>query len=114
MGIAIQFTDGRRDIFISRNTEAPTKSGASLLVEKESGVRFDGDLCLIRFNSAKQPERLLFCRGKTLHAGKVIVQAKDEEANFEIDLGNQSAPVISGPTDAVERIEIAGARLGPK
>jgi oligo-alginate lyase len=114
VGIEIQLPDGSRDFFISRNVEAPAGHGPSLLVEKENGVRLVGDLCLIRFNAAKQPERLLFCRGKSLRAGNVLVQAKDDQASFEIDLGKQNAPVVSGPVEALEHIEIAGARIWPK
>jgi len=113
VGIEIHLTDGRRDLFLAKDIEAPAGQ-SSPLVDGGTGVRFDGDLCLIRFNAAKRPERVLFCRGKSLRVGDVLIRTKNEQASFEIDLKNQSAPIVSGPADAIEAIEIAGARIWPK
>ena len=119
VGIEIRLADGRRDIFISQNVEARSASSPTLptvrhLVEKESGARFEGDLCLIRFDAAKQPQRILFCQGKSLRVGNLVVHAKSDDASFEIDLRNKNAPVVAGSADAVELIEIAGVKVWPK
>ena len=116
VGIEICLADGRKDIFISRNVEAKSTSPArdSLVVEKESGVRFAGDLCLVRFDAAKQPKRLLFCRGKSLRVGDLFIQAKSEGASFEIDLNNHESPTVTGSADAVALIEAGGVRMFPK
>ena len=112
VGIEVQLADGRRDVFLSQNVAPP--SAARMIVEKNNGVKFDGDLCLIRFNAAKQPARLVFCRGKSLRVGQTFVRAKDDAASFEIDLNDPKAPVVSGSPDAVDLIEIAGVRIWPK
>jgi hypothetical protein len=116
VGIEIRLTDGRTDIFISKNTEAKStsSSGDPLVVEKEYGVRFEGDLCLVRFDAAKQPYRLLFCRGKSLRAGELFIQAKSEGARFEIDLKNHESPIVAGSADGLALIEVAGVRIFPK
>ncbi len=114
VGIEIQLADGRTDVLLSKNIEGQASSSSRLCVEKGGNVRFDGELCLIRSNAAGQPEQVLFCRGKSLRAGDVSVQAKDDQASFEIDLKQPDAPIVSGSADAVERIEIAGTRLWPK
>ena len=85
-----------------------------MIVEKASGVRFEGDLCLIRFDAANQPQRVLFGQGKLLRVGNLLVRARSEDASFEIDLRRKNAPVITGSADAVELIEVAGARVWPK
>src|SRR6185369_9690169 len=102
VGIEIRLADGRKDVFISRNVEAQSTSPSndSLSVEKESGVRFEGDLCLVRFDAAKQPNRLLFCRGKSLRVGELFIQAKSEVASFEINLTNHESPTVAGSPDA--------------
>jgi len=58
--------------------------------------------------------RVVFCRGKSLRAGALLVRARSAEASFEIDLSNQAAPIVAGPADAVDLIELAGVHLWPK
>ena len=99
---------------ISRNVEGQSRSGVALLVEQETGARFEGDLCLVRFDAAKQPTRVLFCRGKSLRLGNLVVQANDSEASFEIDLSNTAAPVVAGPAAAPGLIEVGGVKIWPK
>ena len=85
-----------------------------MIVEQESGAHFEGDLCLVRFDAARQPQRVLFCQGKSLRIGNLNVRAKREDASFEIDLRNQNSPVVAGAADAVEFVELAGAKVWPK
>lgn len=112
VGIEIRLADGRRDLFISKNVEV--QSVARLLVEKESGARFEGELCLVRFNAANRPQRVVFCRGNSLRIGALIIQTKNPDASFEIDLASANAPVVAGPVEAIDFIEVAGNRLWPK
>ena len=84
------------------------------LVEKGSGARFEGDLCLIRFDTVARPERVWFCRGKTLRVGPLLVRAKDAEARFEISLDGNQASVVAGRANALESVEIAGAKIWPR
>jgi len=85
-----------------------------MIVEKETGLRFEGDLCLVRFNAANQPTMVLFCRGKSLRVGDFVVRAKSDEVNFEIDLNKRDAPIVAGPASAVDFIEIRHSRIWPK
>jgi hypothetical protein len=115
VGLKIQLADGRRDLFLTRNVERESNStGFKLLVEKESGVRFEGDLCFVRFDAANQPMRVVFCRGKSLRVGNLRIEANDSEASFEINLINLTAPVVAGPVGAVALLEIAGLRVWPR
>jgi hypothetical protein len=115
VGIEVRLADGRRDLFFAQNIEARAASiPTQAVVERESGASFEGDLCLVRFDAAQRPQRVLFCRGKSLRVGNLLIRAKREDASFEIDLGNQQAPIVTGSADAVEAIEVAGARLWPK
>jgi hypothetical protein len=116
VGIEIRRADGQRDVFLSADVEARavSQSTSPVIVEKSSGVRFEGDLCLIRFDAANQPQHLLFCQGRSLRVGKLLVRARSDTANFEIDLRRKSAPVVAGSVDAVELIEIAGEKVWPK
>lgn len=114
VGIEIRLGDGRRDVFLSRNVEAAAGAGDTLLVEKETGVRFDGDLCLIRFGASGMPERVLFCSGRSLQIGVLHVRVQNDRASFEIDLASPAAPIVSGPAGDVELVELGKRRLWPK
>jgi len=84
------------------------------VVEGGSGVRFEGDLCLVRFDKSSKPKQVLFCRGKSLRLGELLVRAKDDQASFELNLDSQLSPVVAGPAEAVASIELAGARPWPR
>ncbi len=114
VGIEVRLADGRWDVFLSRDVEGASASGETVLVQKETGARLDGDLCLIRFAAEGQPERVWFCNGKSLQAGNLLVRAKNDRASFEIDLSNRKSPIVSGPASDVELIELAGVKLWPK
>jgi len=113
VGIETQLADGSRDLFIANDAENSAGVAASV-VEPESGARFEGDLCLVRLDKAKRPTRVLFCRGKTLRIGDLVIEAKDSQASFEVDIEKQEAPVVAGPAEAVASIQFGSARLWPK
>jgi len=114
VGAEIQLADGRRDLFLSRNVERETDAASALLIEKENAIRFEGDLCLVRFDAAKQPTCVAFCKGKSLRVGDLLVRARNEEASFEVDLSNKVVRVVAGSADAVGLIEHGGIKLWPK
>ncbi len=117
VGIEVRLADGCRDLIIAENLGASASSSpstGSLVVEKESGARFEGDFCLVRFDTASQPKRVAFCRGKSLRWRELFVRATRQDACFEIDLEHRESPVVTGPADAVDLIEVAGSRIWPR
>lgn len=119
VGLEIQLANGQRDLVIVANSERRTAldrdaAGDRLLVLGEQGVQFDGELCVMRFDSAGKPLNVLFCRGNSLRAGKLVVLARDAEASLEIDLERIEMPIVAGRSEAMELIETSGVRLWPK
>jgi hypothetical protein len=114
VGIEVRLPGGGRDIFIALNVEAGSTDHPTPVIEKENGLWFDGDLCLVRIADSKQAKQVLLCRGRSLRAGELFVQAKDEEACLEIDLRDAANPIVAGPAGAVSIIEVAGKRLWPR
>jgi hypothetical protein len=112
VAIEIPRADGGRDLFMSADVE--TAGHAASVTEAAGGAEFTGDLCLVRFDASKRPVRALFCRGRSLRAGELTIRAKDEQASFEVDLERPDAPVVGGPAEAVEAVELGGVRLWPK
>jgi len=108
-----RLADGSRDIFISASIESGAALGSSV-TEKATGTQFDGDLCLVRLDKSNRPKRVLFCRGRSLRIGELVVRTKDAQASFELDLDRRDSPVVAGPAEAVAAIEVGGVRLWPK
>ena len=113
VAIETQLADGSRDMFIANDVENSADASASV-ADPESGARFEGDLCLVRLDKSKRPTRVLFCRGKSLRIRDLVVQAKDSQASFEVDLDRPAAPIVAGPAEAVESVQVGGVKLWPK
>jgi oligo-alginate lyase len=113
VAIETQLAEGGRDLFISADVENSTDVLAPV-AEPESGARFDGDLCLVRLDLSKRPKRVVFCRGRSLRVGDLVIEAKDNQASFEVDLNRPESPVVAGPVEAVASIQLGGVKLWPK
>jgi hypothetical protein len=113
VGLEIELADGRKDVILSRNSEAADAT-ADALADGAPAVRSDGELCLVRFNRAGQPERLLFCRGRSFQAAGVVLTVRDAQTSLEADLRAAGSPVVAGPAETVETLEVAGRRLWPR
>ena len=113
VAIETQLADGSRDLFISADVEN-SAGGSASVAEPESGARFEGDLCLVRLDQSKRPKRVLFCRGRSLRIGDLVIEARDSQASFEVDLERPESPVVAGPAEAVASIQVGGVKLWPK
>jgi oligo-alginate lyase len=113
VAVETQLADGSRDLFISANVESNAALPASV-TERATGAVFDGDLCLVRLDKSNRPKRVLFCRGRSLRIGDLMVRAKDAQASFELDLDRRDSPVVAGPAEAVAAIEVGAVRVWPK
>jgi hypothetical protein len=113
VAIETQLADGSRDLFIANDVEKSAGASASV-VEPESGARFEGDFCLVRLDKSNRPTRVLLCRGNSLRLGDLVVQVKDSQASFELDLERPESPVVAGRAEAVARVEVGGVKLWPK
>jgi hypothetical protein len=113
VAIETYLADGSRDLFIAGDVENSAGVSASV-AEPGSGARFEGDLCLVRLDKSKRPTRVLFCRGRSLRIGNLVVEARDNQAGFELDLERPESPIVAGPVEAVASVELGGVKLWPK
>jgi dienelactone hydrolase len=111
VGVEVQLADGRRDVFLCADVEASPETRT--MVEKQRAISFTGDLCLVRFDQRNALERVVFCRGQSLRVADALVRSRDAPASFELDLRRDADPIVAGPADAVELVEVAGARRWP-
>lgn len=119
VGLAIELADGRRDLLIMAHKSQPNSGGAErpgsgLVTVREFRADFDGELCVVRFDSAGKAFRVLSCGARLLRVGGLHVRGRDAASSFEIDVGRPGDPVVAGRGDAVELIELDNVRLWPR
>lgn len=74
VAVEVTLTDGRRDVIIAADAENPLGMAPSLnadgaLIQKESGIRLEGQMCLIRFSKTGVVEQVALCKGKSVIVG---------------------------------------------
>ncbi|MBN1417376.1 MAG: heparinase II/III family protein [Planctomycetes bacterium] len=111
VALGLRLAGGRRDILVSVDV-AGARDPLLPVIEKESGLRLEGDLCLVRLGSDGKPRRIVLCRTRSLRVGDLIVRAKGEEASVEIDLEGGAPRIVAGPADAVEFVRAGAAAAG--
>jgi len=119
VALEIRLAGGGRDLFLSMETGNLDNPGSSpstnsRAIEGETGLQFEGDVCLVRLNKSNEPTRVWFCRGTSLRIGQLVIRAKEEKGSVEIDLSRLDAPVVSGPADAIAEIQNRGFKIWPK
>jgi hypothetical protein len=119
VGIEIRRADGGTDVFLANNVEAPAlpdrpRPATWAIIEPGRGLRFEGDLCFLRFDRAGRPQGAMLCRSQFLRVGEFHFRAKAATASLELDLTRREAPVVAGDTNDVELVALAGETLWPK
>lgn len=115
VGLEVQLVRGGRDVWLAANpgeAMAGAAAGPRVLVEGQSGLRFEGALCMVRFDGAR-PIRVMLGHGRSLRLGRLGIQVRSPGGSFEIDLTRPDAPVVAGPGAELEWIELDGVRIWP-
>jgi hypothetical protein len=107
--VKVQLVDGRRDVIIAADVENPTGltppwQEASVLVQKDAGIRFKGELCWVRWDADGRIDRVAICRGRSISIGTVNIGLKVKTDFVEIRFGDSRADVTAGRQQDVEYI----------
>ena len=79
VAVEVTLLDGRRDVIIAADAENPLVLTPSLaadgaLIQKESGIRLEGQMCLVRFSKAGAVDQVVLCKGKSVTVGGCIYE----------------------------------------
>jgi dienelactone hydrolase len=107
VALEIALADGRRDLLLTADMEnplgaAPAWSAGRVMIEKTSGLRLDGQLCLVRFGADGKLQRAMICRGNSLQAGDVEITIKNQPEWVEVVFGPEGPSVVGGNAADVE------------
>ncbi len=83
---------------------------ARALVEKTSGLVFEGRLCLLRRDPAGRPVLLALGDARRMAVGPVAVRMKGQAQYVELALKEGAAELLAGDINAIEELTIDGVR----
>ncbi|UCH36008.1 MAG: heparinase II/III family protein [Armatimonadota bacterium] len=116
VALEVTLADGRRDLFITADVEnplrlRPSRSAGRILLQRDCGVRLDGELGVVRWDSAGTVERIIMCRGKSLRVGNVSLKLKGETDFVEVAFHDGGADIVAGDSRQIEEIQVKGTPI---
>lgn len=113
VAVEVQLGDGRSDLVIAADGEnpldlTPSREQHKALVQKEWGLRTDGELCIVRRSAVGKVERIALCRGTSVSVGEVVFTLKKQVEFVEVRFSDSRVSVVSGKTEDVKEIIVKG------
>ena len=89
VAVEITLTDGRKDVLICADAEnplglSPSLATAGTLVQKETGISLDGEMCLVRFTKSGEVDRVVLCKGKSVRIGALETKSNGKDSFVEV------------------------------
>ena len=78
----------------------------TVMVQKDTGIRFKGELCWVRWDADGRMSRIVVCRGQSISTETVTIGLKAKTDFIEIRFGDDLAEVVTGRQEDVEYIKI--------
>lgn len=92
VALEVTLADGRRDVLILADAENPMglqpNPAKTPLVQRDTGVTLDGELCLVRFGADDKVRKIAVCRGRWVKAGGQSVEPRPGDELTEVNFGS--------------------------
>jgi len=111
VAVEVQLADGRKDLIIAADVEnpmsiTPSWQETAIIVQKDAGIRFRGELCWVRWDTDGRIERVVICRGQSIFTDTVAIGLEVNTDFVEIRFDDNQAEVVAGPQENVVFIKI--------
>jgi hypothetical protein len=111
VAVEVQLADGRKDLLIAADVEnpmgvTPVWQETAMMVQKDAGIKFQGELCWVRWNADGRLSRIAVCRGQSVSIGTVTIVLKKKTDFIEIRFGANRADIVTGPQQNIAFIRI--------
>ena len=111
VAVEVQLTDDRRDLIIAADVENPTGLSpgwdeTAIMVQKDRGIRFRGELCWVRWDADGRISRIVVCRGQSFSTETATIGLKEKTDFIEIHFDDNRTKVVAGPQENVGYINI--------
>jgi hypothetical protein len=116
VAVEVQLANGRKDLIIAAEVENPMGltpgwQETATMVQKDTGIRFEGELCWVRWEADGRIARIGVCRGRSISTGKVAIGLKVKTDFVEIRFDDDQAEVVAGQRENVESIRINNSNV---
>ncbi len=113
VALEVKLADGRTHLFAATDTQNPLLQTPAdymhtMYLQKDSGLRLDGEMCLIGKSAGDEVESIVLCHGRSVQVGDALVIAKPDTDFVEVKITGGRAEVVAGPRDAVEDVIVRG------
>ena len=111
VAVEVQLADGRKDFIISADVEnpmglTPSWQETTVIVQKDTGIKFKGEVCWVRWDADGKIDQVVICRGQSISIDTINIKLKVKTDFIEIRFDDNQAEVVAGPQDIVEFIKI--------
>lgn len=112
VAVEVVSSAGCKDLFIAADADNPVKLAEhKILVQKENGVRTDGDLCMIRRLNGGAIQKIVLCRGSVVVAGNVTIRMKKPVDFLELRFDKNRPILETGNANDIQSVLIAGKNV---
>ena len=119
VAVEIQLANGHRVLFVAADVEnppglSPSRLEHKVMVQKEWGLRLDGEMCMVRLDATGKVRRIVLCRGNSVSIGDVALKLKrdtyflEAKLNYERNIVRSSKLQFALLDDAGGTSRIAG------
>jgi hypothetical protein len=110
VAVEVLLADGSKDLTIAADVENPMGlkpewQETAVIVQKNAGIRFKGELCWMRWDANGRIDRIGICKGQSISIGSVILELKEKTDFIEVSFDNNQPEVVAGPRDNIEFIK---------
>ncbi|MGC8861741.1 MAG: heparinase II/III domain-containing protein [Armatimonadota bacterium] len=114
VAVEVALSDGRTDLIVAADVDdplpgqglRPVYSKHNALVQKEWGLRLQGEMCWVRRGRDGRIERIALCRGTGVTVGGVTVEMKAETEFVELD--TRLGKIVSGGIEGIADLKMRG------
>jgi len=116
VAVEVQLVDGRKDVIIAADVENPVGltpgwQETAVIIQKDAGIRFKGELCWVRWDADGRIDRVVICRGRSISVGTVSIELMAKTDFVEIRFGDNRAEVVAGQQENVEYIRVSNRNV---
>jgi hypothetical protein len=115
IAVEIRLADGRRDLLVTASTENPlgaaSFSSKKMITQKEWGLRFTGDTCMIRTDERGETQYAALYKADYLEAGELIIRMKGNIVFTEMKFDEKNAKILTGNAGDILDIMCGGQRV---
>ncbi|HZT29974.1 MAG TPA: heparinase II/III family protein [Bryobacteraceae bacterium] len=113
VAIEIRLARGGTDVFLAADAEnplalEPSLAGIGVLVQKETRVRLEGQMALVRRDGAGQVRSVALAKARALEAGELRVELRQPADFLELAVEQGRVRVLAGDAGRIRSIRLRG------